>query len=116
MTKKIVRPYDKPNQWQYFVEICATDRSLNVSSVTLKSDIDEKYFSGFKTIRAGDCIIVGAVMKTKDSSTLGATMLEREEAIQRIHEFVEGDNKNMSKEDKSELVRLQILTGIYRIP
>ena len=116
MTKKIIRPYDKPNQWLYMVEICATDRPLSVSSVTLKSDMDEKYSSGFKTIRAGDCTVAGAVMKAKDSSTLGASMLEKQEAIQRIHEIVEGDNKNMSKAEKSELSRLQFITGIYRIP
>ncbi len=114
MTKKTVKPYaGKPNWWVYTVEICATDRNLSVSTVTLKSDIDEKHSSGFKTIKRGDCTVAGAVMKAKDSSTLGATMLEKHEAIQRMQELIEGDNKNMSKAEKSELSRLQFVTGVY---
>ena len=114
MTKKVVKPYaDKPDWWLYTVEICAKDRSLSVSTVTLKSDIDEKHSSGFKTIKRGDCTVAGAVMKAKDSSTLGATMLEKHEAIQRMQELIEGDNKNMSKSEKSELSRLQSVTGVY---
>ena len=114
ITKKVVKPYaDKPNWWVYIVEICATDRNLSVSTVTLKSDIDEKHSSGFKTIKRGDCTVAGAVMKAKDSSTLGATMLEKHEAIQRMQELIDGDNKNMSKAEKSELSRLQSVTGVY---
>ena len=112
--KKVVKPYaDKPNWWVYIVEICATDRNLSVSTVTLKSDIDEKHSSGFKTIKRGDCTVAGAVMKAKDSSSLGATMLEKHEAIQRMQELIEGDNRNMSKAEKSELSRLQSVTGVY---
>ena len=114
MTKKTVKPYaGKSNLWVYTVEICATDRNLSISTVTLKSDIDEKHSSGFKTIKRGDCTVAGAVMKAKDSSTLGATMLEKHEAIQRMQELIDGDNKNMSKAEKSELSRLQSVTGVY---
>ena len=114
MTKKTVKPYaGKSNLWVYTVEICATDRNLSISTVTLKSDIDEKHSSGFKTIKRGDCTVAGAVMKAKDSSTLGATMLEKHEAIQRMQELIDGENKNMSKAEKSELSRLQSVTGVY---
>jgi hypothetical protein len=114
MTKKTVKSYaGKPNWWVYTVEICATDRNLSISTVTLKSDIDEKQSSGFKTIKPGDCTVAGAVMKAKDSSTLGATMLEKHEAVQRMQELIDGDNKNMSQKEKSELSRLQSVTGVY---
>ena len=52
-------------------------------------------------------------MKAKDSSTLGAKMLEKHEAIQRMQDLIEGDNKNMSKAEKSEISRLQFITGGY---
>ncbi len=114
MTKKTVKPYaGKSNLWTYIVEICATDRNLSIATVTLKSDMDERQSSGFKTIKHGECTIVGAVMKAKDSSTLGATMLEKHEAIQRMQELIDGDNKNMSQKEKSEMSRLQSVTGVY---
>ena len=114
MTKKVVKPYaDKPNWWVYIVEICATDKHLAITEVSLKSDINERNLGGNKSIKMGDCTRYGAVMKAKDSSTLGATMLEKHEAIQRMQELIEGDNKNMSKAEKSELSRLQFITGVY---
>ncbi len=78
--------------------------------------MEEKVLGVNKTIVKGNCSIYGATMKAKDGGTLGAEMIERDEAIKRIHELVEGDNKNMSKKDRSELVRLQVITGVYRIP
>ena len=117
LTKVTVKPYKGyTNLWIYHVKACATDHNLKVSEVILKSDIEEKVLGVNKTIVKGDCSIYGATMKAKDESTLGAELIERDEAIKRIHELVEGDNKNMSKKDRSELVRLQIITGIYRIP
>ena len=114
MTKKVVKQYaDKPNWWVYIVEICATDKRLAITEVTLKSDIDERNLGGNKSIKIGDCVRYGAVMKAKDSSTLGATMLEKHEAIERMQDLIEGNNKNMSKAEKSELSRLQFITGVY---
>ena len=113
MTKKIIKQYDRPNQWLYYVEICATDKHLKISTVTLKSNIDEAFFSGFKTLRQGDCTPVGSVMKANDINTLGGTMMEKHEAVQRMQELIEGDNKNMSKAERSELSRLQSITGVY---
>lgn len=113
MTKTVKSYAGKPNWWVYTVEICATDRNLSIATVTLKSDMDEKHSSGFKTVKRGDCTVAGAVMKAKDSSTLGATMLEKHEAVQRMQELIDGDNKNMSQKEKSELSRLQSVTGVY---
>jgi len=114
LTKIKVEPYKgKKDYWVYKVEACATDHNLAISIVTLKSDIDEKVLGVNKTIKKGDCGHYGAVMKAKDGATLGASMLERHEAVERMQEIIEGDSRHMSKAEKSELNRLQFVTGMY---
>jgi len=114
LIKTKVEPYKgKKDYWIYMVKACAVDNNLAVSIVTLKSDIDQKVLGVNKTIKKGDCSSYGAVMKAKNGSTLGASMLERNEAIERMQELIDGDNKHMSKSEKSELSRLQFVTGVY---
>ena len=114
LTKIKVEPYKgKKDYWVYMVEACATDNHLAISIITLKSDIDEKVLGVNKTIKKEDCAHYGAVMKAKDSTTLGASMLERYEAIERMQEIIDGDSRHLSKTEKSELSRLQFVTGMY---
>ena len=114
LTKIKVEPYKgKKDLWVYLVKACATDRNLSIAAVTLKSDMSEHLLGVNKSIKEGDCSVYGAVMKARDGNTLGAELIERHEAVQRMQDLMEGEAKHMPPEDRDEISRLQFITGVY---
>ena len=115
LIKKTVKPLKgHKDYWVYSVEACATDHTMKVSVVTLKSDMDKKELGVNKVIPKGDCQTYGAVMKAKDPNTLGASMLESHEALERMEQILK-DMKSMSEKDRkiahSEFIKLFMVTG-----
>lgn len=116
LVKKMIKPLKgHADYWVYSVETCATDHAMRVSLVILKSDIDEKRLGVNKIIPMGECRSYGAVMKAKDPNTLGASLLEAHEAVEKMEKLLR-DKKFMSKEDRKiahhEIMQLFIATGV----
>lgn len=84
LTKVKVEKLKQGSLWAYIVKACATDRHLAIASVVLKSDIDEKFLGVNKNLRKGDCTYYGAVMNAKDGKTLGADLIEKHEALEKL--------------------------------
>ncbi len=100
LTKAVVKPYSNKNGlWTYIVKACATDHTLAVGAIILKSDIGEEILGVNKNIKKGDCKSFGAVMKAKNSNTLGAEMIEKHEGLEKYQEIVKTIHQ-MSKSDK----------------
>lgn len=74
----------KGNIWAYIVKACATDRHMAIASVILKSDIDERLLGVNKNLGKGHCTYYGAVMNAKDGKTLGADLIEKHEALEKL--------------------------------
>ena len=115
MTKVVVEPLrGKNGLWNYLVKICADDDRLAISSVIMKSDLEQKVLGFNKTLREGDCTYASATLKTKDSNTLGAELIERHEAIERMKELSQSISDMTAKEKQStikEIVQLYMSTG-----
>jgi hypothetical protein len=110
LSKVKVEPYkNKKDLWVYLIKACATDRTLAVAGVILKSDIDTKVLGVNKNIRKGDCSSYGAVMNAKDGKTLGAELIEKHEALDRMQQILDDINtknkvqKELAKKEYSEL-------------
>lgn len=84
LTKVKVEKMKHGSLWAYIVKACATDRHLAIAAVVLKSDIDEKFLGVNKNLRKGDCTYYGAVMNAKDGKTLGAELIEKHEALEKL--------------------------------
>ena len=115
MTKIKVEPYKgKKDLWVYLVKVCATDHNLGISAITLKSDMTEIVQNVNKNISKGNCSHYGAVMKAKDSSTLGAELVERHEALQKYNEALNSDtklSKSAQQERQKEIIKYRIMLG-----
>ena len=116
LVKKIVKPLKgHANYWLYSIETCATDHAMRVSLVILKSDIDEKKLGVNKIIPKGECRSYGAVMKAKDPNTLGASLLESYEAVEKMGQLLR-DKASMSKEDRKiahhQIIELFVATEV----
>jgi len=74
----------KKDWWYYSVKVCANDYTMGVAGIVLKSDIDRQVLGVNKNIPKGDCRVYGAVIKAKDSKTLGGELIEKHEAIKRM--------------------------------
>lgn len=115
LTKIKVEPYKgKQGYWVYIVKACADDYNLGVAAVILKSDIAKKELGVNKTIKKGECLHYGAVMKAKDGNTLGADLIERHEALQKYNEILSemsGKSIKEKKELRKELYSYRIMLG-----
>ena len=116
LVKKIVKPLKgHTNYWMYSIETCATDHAMRVSIVTLKSDMDEVNLGVNKIIPKGECRTYGAVMKAKDPNTMGGSLLEMYEAVEKMEQILK-DMKSMSKGDRRiahhEFMQLFAVTGV----
>lgn len=115
LTKVKVEPLKgRQGYWVYLVKACATDYNMAVASVTLKSDIATKELGVNKTIKKGDCVTYGAVMKAKDGNTLGAELIERHEALQKFNEALNSDaskNKSVEQKRQKEITKYRIMLG-----
>lgn len=104
----------KGDLWAYIVKACATDRHLAVAGVILKSDIDTRVLGVNKNIRMGDCSYYGAVMNAKDGKTLGAELIEKHEALDKVQQLLK-DFPSMTKSQKqkamNEYIQLQTMIG-----
>lgn len=114
--KKIkVSPYsNKKDTWTYIVSACATDRTIAVAGIVLKSDIDKVTLGVNKNIPKGECSYYGAVMKAKDGKTLGAELIQKHEALSRMEQIIK-DSPKMTKSTRdsamSEFNQLFQMTG-----
>ncbi len=116
LTKKIIKPLrNHANYWMYSIETCATDHVMRVSVMTLKSDMDEVNLGVNKIIPKGECRTYGAVMKAKDPNTLGGSLLETHEAVEKMEQILK-DMKSMTKKERKiahhEFMQLFAVTGV----
>ncbi len=88
---------------------------MRVSLVILKSDIYEKKLGVNKIIPKGECRSYGAVMKAKDPNTLGGSLLEKHEAIEKMEQLLE-EKRFMSVKDRKiahkQIMELAVVTGV----
>ena len=106
MQKVKVEPFKgKKDFWVYIVKACATDHSLGVAGVILKSDIDQKNLGVNKNIPKGKCSHYGAVMKAKDGSTLGAELIERHEALSEVSSLKNSLNGDLSRKQIQSIMK-----------
>jgi hypothetical protein len=80
----------KTGWWKYHLTVCATDHSLAITEVILKSDMETLYQGVNKIIPKGDCSHYGAVMKAKDGKSLGYKITQTHEAVESILAFKQG--------------------------
>jgi len=84
LTKVKVEKIKAGSLWAYIVKACATERHMAIAAVILKSDIDERLLGVNKILPKGHCTYYGAVMNAKDSKTLGADLIEKHEALEKL--------------------------------
>ncbi len=91
----------KKDWWYYSVKVCANDYTMGIAGVVLKSDTDKQVLGVNKNIPKGECKVYGAVMRAKDSSTLGGDLIENHEAIQKMLELKNSMGKSKSQYNKA---------------
>lgn len=99
----------KSGWWKYHLTVCATDHSLAITEVILKSDMETIYQGVAKVIPKGDCSYYGAVMKAKDGKSLGYKIIQTHEAVESILAFKQG-KAGISLNDVS---RYRFILNIY---
>lgn len=114
LEKVQVKKLKKGDFWSYIVRACATDYTLGVAQIILKSDSEQVNLGVNKNIPKGKCSAFGAVMKAKDGSTLGAELIEKHEAIDRMQSILNNMPKSSNKINSamSELIQIITTTGI----
>lgn len=116
LEKTLVKPYgNKKGYWSYIVMVCPTSHSIAVAEVILKSDTEQVVLGVNKVVRQGECSHYGAVMKAKDANTLGAQLVTKGEATEKMIQILK-DSKNTSGKQRddmmAEFMRLYIVTGL----
>ncbi len=113
LEKVKVKKLKKGDLWVYIVRACATDHTLGVSSVILKSDSDTQVLGVNKNIPFGKCSSYGAVMKAKDGNTLGAELIEKHEALTEFQKVLESPatSKKQIQSKMEQLNSLRIMLG-----
>ncbi len=86
--------------WYYSVNVCATDYTMGIAGVVLKSDIDRQVLGVNKNLVKGSCQVFGAVMKANDGKTLGGELLEKHEVIQKMQDLRSSMMKSKSKSNQ----------------
>lgn len=105
LEKVVVKPYsNKKDYWTYIVKACATTHNIAIAGVILKSDIDQQVLGVNKSIKKGDCSQYGAVMKAKDGSTLGAELIQKHEALERMEQIL-NDRNNVSMAERKTMMK-----------
>lgn len=99
----------KTGWWKYHLTVCATDHSLAIAEVILKSDMETIYQGVSKIIPKGDCSYYGAVMKARDGKSLGYKITQTHEAVESILAFKQG-KPGVSLNDVS---RYRFILNIY---
>ena len=115
LEKTLVKPYgNKKDYWSYIVMVCPATHSIAIAEVILKSDTEQVVLGANKIVKQGECSHYGAVMKAKDANTLGAQLVTKGEAIEKMIQILK-DNKNTSGMQRdnmmAEFMRLYIVTG-----
>jgi hypothetical protein len=106
MEKVKVQPYKgKKDLWVYIVKACATDHSIGVAGVILKSDIDQKSLGVNKNIAKGQCSYYGAVMKAKDGNTLGAELIQKHQALEKVSSLKNSIDGDLSRKQIQSLMK-----------
>ncbi|MFB5612916.1 MAG: hypothetical protein ACE5RL_06400 [Nitrosarchaeum sp.] len=116
LEKVTVKQYPgKSDYWVYIVKACATSYPLAVTEVILKSDMERQNLGVNKVIQKGECSHYGVVMKAKNGNTLGAELVQKHEAVEKMQQILK-DAKNKSSSQRSnmmdELLRLYTITGL----
>ena len=105
LEKIVVKPYPgKKDLWTYIVKVCAPTHNIAIAEVILKSDIDQQILGVNKVIMKGKCSGFGAVMKAKDGKTLGAELLEKQDALAKMEKILK-DGPNVSKKERKVLMK-----------
>ena len=116
LEKVTVKPYgNKKDHWTYIVKACATTHHIGIAEVILKSDIDKKVLGVNKSIIKGTCSSYGAVMKAKDGKSLGAELVEKYEAVEKMEKILKDASSGSKNERKSlmkEFMRLYTTIGL----
>lgn len=109
--ERIVEPIPgKTGWWKYLLKVCADDHSLAIAEVILSSDMEKIYQGVNKAIPKGECSFYGAVMKAKNSNTLGYKITQTHEAVQKIIDSKQGKLTNTSW---AEISRYKFILGFY---
>lgn len=109
--EKIIKPYlGKSGWWIYMIKVCADGHSLGIAEVMLSSDMETQYLGVGKSIAKNDCSTYGAVMKAKNSSTLGYKMTTTSEAAEKIIASKQGKR---SSTDWPEINRYKFILGFH---
>jgi hypothetical protein len=116
LEKVTVKQYaNKKDYWVYEVKACAKTHNLAIAEVILKSDIDKQVLGVNKVILKGKCSHYGAVMKAKDGNTLGAELVQKHQAVEKMEQILK-DSKNASKSQKkimmNEFIRIYTTIGL----
>jgi len=116
LEKTVVKPYPgKKDTWTYVVKACATSHNIGIAGVILKSDIDQQTLGVNKSLAKGKCSFYGAVMKAKDGKTLGAELILKSQAVEKMEKILK-DGPNVSdaqrKNMMKEFIRLYTMTGL----
>jgi hypothetical protein len=118
LEKIVVKPYgNKKDYWTYIVKACATTHSIAIAEIILKSDIDKKVLGVNKAIVKGKCYNYGAVMKAKDGKTLGAELVEKQDALEKMEKILK-DGPSVSKSERKSLMKefMRLYTTIGLMP
>jgi len=108
--KRIAEPLKgRSGYWVYHLKVCATDHSLAIAEVVLKSDMEIIYQGVNKIIPKGDCSYYGAVMKAKDGKTLGYKITQKHEAVEQILAYKQGK----PSVSLSEISRYRFILNVY---
>lgn len=108
--ERIIKPIPgKSLYWSYLLKVCADDHSLAITEIILKSDMETLYQGVNKIIPKGKCSHYGAVMKAKDSKTLGYKITQTHEAVEKLLAYKQG-KPGISLEEVS---RYRFILNIY---
>lgn len=108
---RIVKQYPgKSGWWIYHIHVCASDYSIGIAEVVLSSDMETIYQGVNKAIPKGECSTYGAVMKAKNSNTLGYKITTMSEAADKIVASKQG---KLDGSSWSEIGRYKFILGFY---
>jgi len=109
--EKIVKPYPgKTGWWIYHLWVCADEYNLAITEVVLSSDTETLYLGVHKSIPKDKCSSYGAVMKAKNSNTLGYKITTTPEAAEKIVASKQGKLYGI---DWPEISRYKFILGYY---
>lgn len=109
--ERIVKPLPGKTGWYYYMlKVCPDDHHLAITEVVLSSDMETIYEGVNSNIIKGKCSFYGAVMKAKNSSTLGYKITTTDEAAQKILNSKQG---KLDGTNWTEISRYKFILGFY---